>query len=400
MMAAALLSALISATPTAGSWELVFLTEAAAKGGVCLDGTPGAYYIRRNTTAGAPVDPTKWIVFMEGGGWCASNENCLSRASNGYALGSSKNYPTIASGLEGTGLFDDPAFENHTVVYSKYCDGGSFSGAVSNPPVQVANGSAGVATIYYRGRGIFDGIWDSLLDAQGLSAATTLLYAGCSAGGLTTYMHADYVASLMGQRVPGAKVVALADAMFSLDHRDVQNDVHWEAMMQFVYSMDPDGASNNEACVVAMAEKYGNRSEGWRCNFGGSVAQYVATPLFVLNSKFDTWQGAQIIGEHDCASNISSCSANVKAFWLDYAKEMVNLANALPARHGAFLHNCQSHCQTSDGIWDTYSVDGVVMQDAFKEWYVAALAGTQARVPRHIDSCAGVFPCPGDVCPR
>ena len=41
-----------------GVWERVFLHDGAAKGAVCIDGSPGAYYIRTHTAAGAPVDPS------------------------------------------------------------------------------------------------------------------------------------------------------------------------------------------------------------------------------------------------------------------------------------------------------------------------------------------------------
>ena len=70
------------------AWERVFLTDAAQNGAVCLDGSPGAYYIRTNTTTGHTTDPSKWIIFMEGGGWCANNEGCLGRSHSD--LGSSK----------------------------------------------------------------------------------------------------------------------------------------------------------------------------------------------------------------------------------------------------------------------------------------------------------------------
>ena len=33
-------------------------------GALCLDGTPGAYYIHRG------ADPSRIILFFEGGGWC------------------------------------------------------------------------------------------------------------------------------------------------------------------------------------------------------------------------------------------------------------------------------------------------------------------------------------------
>jgi hypothetical protein len=128
----------------------VFLHEAAANGAVCIDGSPGAYYIRTANANGVPSDPNKWVIFMEGGGWTSSDVASVSRAKT--HLGSSKNYPVEASAMEGTGLFASAPFDTHTIVYAKYCDGGSWTGALSNPPKVVGN-----TTIYYRGRGLFDG---------------------------------------------------------------------------------------------------------------------------------------------------------------------------------------------------------------------------------------------------
>ena len=55
-------------------WQKVMLTDAAAKAGaVCLDGSPGGYFIREG-------DPKKWIVFQQGGGWCGSAADCAARA--------------------------------------------------------------------------------------------------------------------------------------------------------------------------------------------------------------------------------------------------------------------------------------------------------------------------------
>ena len=154
-----------------------------------------------------------------------------------------------------------------------------------NPPIIYKNTS-----LYFRGRGLLNGIFDELLDNRGLDKAKEVLFAGCSAGGLTTYVHADWVANTLKKRAPNAKVVALADAMYSLNHVDFQHDTHWPRFMQWVYfTNDRTGGSVNDACVTYMAEKYGtprgNRSEGWRCMFGASVAPFVETPTFILNSK-------------------------------------------------------------------------------------------------------------------
>lgn len=170
-----------------GDWTLVKLTAAAqTAGAVCLDGSPAAYYIRAPMNKSAS-DVDSWVVFMEGGGWCGSDANCLSRAKT--PLGSSTTYPTNIVSAEGTGLFDQ--FASSTVVYVKYCDGSSFTGDVDTPV------SVGSNTIYYRGKRIFDAVFASLA-AAGLNRADELLFSGCSAGALTTYVHADAVTTLGG----------------------------------------------------------------------------------------------------------------------------------------------------------------------------------------------------------
>ena len=192
-----------------GDWTLHKMVAAAdSKGAVCLDGSPAAYYLRQPLTA-PPAGSQPWVVFMEGGGWCLAS-SCLSRAST--HLGSSTEYPASPGGMEGTGLYDE--FATSTIVYVKYCDGGSFTGNADAPVTFPGS----TKKIYYRGRRILDALFDELLGSHGLDTATELLFAGCSAGALTTYVHADYVSALMTQRAPHAKTVALADAMFSLHH--------------------------------------------------------------------------------------------------------------------------------------------------------------------------------------
>ena len=390
----------------APKWRRVNLDDAAAKGAVCIDGSPGVFYIRTTNANGtAPANPGKWVIFMEGGGWTSSDSASVGRSKTD--LGSSKNYPPgeqFEPGYEGTYMFQHAPFDDATIVYNKYCDGGSWTGALSNPPRVVDN-----TTLYYRGRGLLDGIFDELYTNHSLSAAKEVTLSGCSAGGLTTYVHADAVTARVKARSPHAKIVAIADAMFSLNHDNFAKDGHWPRFMQWVYSnMDPSGDSVNEACVVAMAAKYGipagNRSEGWRCMFGASIINHITTPTFVLNSKYDTWQGAQIIGANNCRSNVSSCPANLTQFWVDYGHTMVESLDAMPVRHGAYVHNCQSHCQTGlspdyneDTVRDAVSGSSINMGDAVNAWYVAAMAGKPEAAIRHIDRC-DVLPCAGDIC--
>lgn len=52
------------------------LIVADAHGAKCLDGTPPVFLWRQ----GVGIDASKFIVFLEGGGWCFSPDDCAGRA--------------------------------------------------------------------------------------------------------------------------------------------------------------------------------------------------------------------------------------------------------------------------------------------------------------------------------
>lgn len=83
------------------------------------------------------------------------------------------------------------------------------------------------------------------------ASAKNLLYAGCSAGGLTAYLHTEYfssfvyrllnecchVCSYVASYVPKTvKVLGLADAMFSLEHNSIDNIPLFPSRMQWGFT--------------------------------------------------------------------------------------------------------------------------------------------------------------------
>jgi len=54
-------------------FRMVLLKNESAK---CLDGTPGGFLIKQG-------DPRKWMVHLQGGGWCVSEADCLERSGQG-----------------------------------------------------------------------------------------------------------------------------------------------------------------------------------------------------------------------------------------------------------------------------------------------------------------------------
>ena len=93
----------------------------------CLDGSPAAYQLRVGNELG------RILIFHEGGGECATMEECQARATT--PLGSSANYTGGQSPLPHlygavAPYFDrdavaNPLFHNWTHIYVRYCDGES-----------------------------------------------------------------------------------------------------------------------------------------------------------------------------------------------------------------------------------------------------------------------------------
>jgi O-palmitoleoyl-L-serine hydrolase len=313
-----------------------------------------------------------------------SMENCAERAATD--LGSSKNWgPTYTDVYEGSSLFNTPPFDSFNLVYAMYCDGGSWAGE-RNVPFN------STFTLHFRGRALLDGLLEKLLE-MGLSNASELLYSGCSAGALTAYLHTDYVASVVPSTV---KVLGLADAMFSLEHNSFANQSLFPSRLKWLFQTMNVSRSLNRKCVQAYPQN------GFKCLFGANVIEYVETPMFVLNSKYDTWQEKAILGLN---CDINKCNSSQQAFFVEYGRLMLQRMKAVPVRHAAFLTNCPAHCQTgTGGDWFRRSVQKTSIADAVASWYnytsdIMAQGGfrdTNASF-RWLSECDDK-PCDGDVC--
>lgn len=257
-----------STLPSSDEWQKVMLPTSG--GGMCLDGSPGGFYFRPNPAS------KSWVVFHQGGGWCSSPDNCAQRATT--TLGSSVNWPaTYEDNYEGSALFATPPFSDMNLVYAAYCDGSSWTGNMDVP----YNGTAwNGTTLHYRGRPLLDTLLHELFNTHGMSEAETVVYSGCSAGGLTTYLHADYVAERVRALSPNASVVAVADAMFSLEHNAFDGQPLFQPRMQWGFTTWNSSASINADCLAHYGE-----SEGWQCMLGENAARFVQTPTMIINSK-------------------------------------------------------------------------------------------------------------------
>ena len=164
----------------------------ATHGAGCLDGSAPGFYFRPGRGTGAQ----KYLLWSHGGGWCRTEGECAGRALT-YE-GSSRCNPergppraNMDSGIMSSNCAENPRFCNHTVVYFMYCDGGSWTGDRDEPvpTSQAEYADPPVPSVHLKGRRNLEAILDTLLTPDfGLAAASEVLYAGASAGGLTSYV--------------------------------------------------------------------------------------------------------------------------------------------------------------------------------------------------------------------
>eukprot|EP00928_Gymnodinium_smaydae_P091011 TRINITY_DN74714_c0_g1_i1.p1 TRINITY_DN74714_c0_g1~~TRINITY_DN74714_c0_g1_i1.p1 ORF type:complete len:469 (-),score=49.11 TRINITY_DN74714_c0_g1_i1:166-1476(-) len=352
------------------TWRTVLLTDAAAqRGAVCLDGSPAGYYIESGYGDGAD----KWIVHLQGGGWCVSIDDCFERAQTN--LGSSKDFKSREAKNEFLGWYDggaqgllsnscsiNPDFCNWNKVYVRYCDGASYSGNVPNP-IPVGSGSY----IYFRGRYILDAVLDSLLIDEGMAKGTKLIAKGCSAGGLGIWLHLDYIRQRVPKRID---IVGVPECGFFMDLPTFRGEPDWTQKYRHIASMQNVLAENgnlNKDCLHAYPK------EPWRCFMAQYNIPYVKTPYFIINSVYDEWYLANIIAlpeqcykQGQCTDEQDEASASLRSSIVGNITK-----NTRVERSGFFLYNCVTHCWqvNRDDRWNVLSDGKMTLREAFSKWY-------------------------------
>ncbi|EDQ86486.1 uncharacterized protein MONBRDRAFT_38375 [Monosiga brevicollis MX1] len=320
-----------SCATASNALNLTLLTDGVDElGARCLDGSPGGYYWR----AGSAANATKFLLVFNGGGWCYSLEDCAARAKTN--LGTSTLFETT---IQGDGITKNdpgfnPDFSSWNVAYLYYCDGTSYGGNHSEP-VQV-----GDQTLFFRGLRILEAFLDHLQRHRGLDSATEVFLSGHSAGGLGTYMHADYV----GSRVPaGALFGAIPDAGFFMMNNTVGGRDLYPAQIQNISRL---------ASVVGDADcMAANAAEAWRCMATQHALPFVSTRLHMIQSSYDSWQLSNIF-DVSCTPKYSNntCSANqMDQFQAVHTTILGQIRATNSTRHAVWSDSCIAHSQAYYG---------------------------------------------------
>ena len=321
---------------------------------VCIDGSRSAFLFRR----GYGTNESKWIIFFEGGGWCYSLDDCLVKSITMYGSKSLQlndnrfhrpsNYFSATS--------ENLLSHNWSMVYVAYCDGGSFTG---DSVRKYKN-----HTLYFKGQTIFSSLLFDLGNL-GIDRATHIIVSGSSAGGLSALIHVDK----FKQKFQNSFVVGLIDAGFFFP-----TDI---APCKYNHSMHKAYEFMNSANGVhpdCRAAKLGGR-----CLIGFDTYQFVKSPLFIIQSKFDHWQIENVF----CVSHPNLTKTNltkVDKFGQDFENRFIELFKTSIVNYNknnynmALLKACPYHGNNNKYYrkfdhWNQILFDNQSEQMLFLSWY-------------------------------
>ncbi|CAL9231344.1 unnamed protein product [Arabidopsis halleri] len=317
--------------------SMTLVRDAAALGAFCLDGSLPAYHLDRGFGAGS----NNWLLQFEGGGWCNDIASCVDRAKTRRGSTRYMSKTVVFTGVLSNNASQNPDFYNWNKVRLRYCDGASFAGD--------SQYGKGTSLLYFRGQRIWNAIILDLLP-KGLAKAHKALLTGCSAGGLSTFLHCDNFTSYLPQN---ASVKCMSDAGFFLDAIDIAANRTMRSFYTQLVSLQGIQKNLDPSCTHAFFP------EPSLCFFPQYVLRFIKTPFFILNSAYDVFQfhhglvppSADRTGRWNrCKLNVTACNPHQLDVLQGFRKDMLGaLMNFFrnSTRGGMFINSCFDHCQSA-----------------------------------------------------
>ena len=194
-----------------------------------------------------------------------------------------------------------------------------------------------------------------MLTVQGMNNATDIVIGGCSAGGLSTWLHADWIKEnlLDGVVADDCRVSAIPDRGFFIDSNGIDGISNYSNGMKWVWNNGnmSYGSIDND-CIDAYGGK--DNDESYKCIFAQNIARYVDMPIFVLNSQWDFWAVIFIMFSLD-ETDVNEFGKNFSQiiysnfFDIDAIANDYNV-NVSAYLHGGYIDSCFHHCFYWDGI--------------------------------------------------
>uniref|UniRef100_A0A1D1XGY2 Pectin acetylesterase n=1 Tax=Anthurium amnicola TaxID=1678845 RepID=A0A1D1XGY2_9ARAE len=340
--------------------DMTLVPGAAAIGAVCLDGSSPGYHLDRGSGTGA----RNWLLQFEGGGWCNDVASCLARSATRRGSTHYMSKLEVFSGILSDDPSQNPDFYNWNRVKLRYCDGASFGGDSFY--------QNGTTLLHFRGQRIWKAIILDLLP-KGLALAQKALLSGCSAGGLSTFLHCDDFGRLLPQ---SATVKCLSDAGFFLDVADVVGSYTMRSFFDGVVALQGVQKYLDAECTSS-------HSNPNLCFFPQYALPYIQAPYFILNAAYDVYQFRHIFVPpssdphghwNRCKIDPTACTPDQISILQGYRNQM--LAELRPpgnSSRGLYINSCFAHCQSeSQDTWlaaNSPIIHNKTIAETVGDWY-------------------------------
>lgn len=98
------------------------------------------------------------------------------------------------------------------------------------------------------------------------------------------------------------------------------------------------------------------------------IYDYIKTPMFVLNSLYDT---AQINGIEKIPCLPPNCTTKMMERIEQFHQEFLQMIKpVLSSPNGFYFDSCMIHCQTlTDEPWNWFITKGHTMRESFADWF-------------------------------
>lgn len=334
---------------------LTMLTDPRA---TCLDGTLSGFYIE---PAASPANATKFVIFLQGGGECASATACTAATKN--SLGSSKYFPPSWTFGEGdayaSGLPTNP-FSGYTRVNVPYCSQDLYSGTRESTSPETFG-------LYFSGHHILQAIFVALRDAHSLGSASEVILTGASAGGIGAWINTN---SLIDGFLPASARVTVAPVagmyFFAFPYTGANHT--GSELVDFRESAWPSNVALWQSFIdPACAAGLGPRD--YACMLSNYSFPYIKASAFITEAQTDQVQ----LEAHDWLPAPDHQDAPERAYMAAWRDNMTQALAQTAPKAGFFFPACYIHTAFSS---TGPLINGESYLSAFARWY----RGEPARV--------------------
>lgn len=208
-------------------------------------GTEAQYYF----SEASPGNERKWLLWLQGGSACQTEESCKQRKASSPDLMGSADYPETIQN-EGVLSKDDPTFGGWNQAFVKYCTSDFHLGDREASADETFGW-------HFRGQRVVKSVLKSL-QAKGLRSGDTIVLSGCSAGAMGATVLCDFVESWLPRSITDVKIACVLDSPLPLLH-NLDGFVEYVSVWGELYGIR---GVVIETCLAEFPA-----DEAWRCYF-------------------------------------------------------------------------------------------------------------------------------------